>query len=101
MELPNVAENLPRVASEKQQRAALNNTYHFLNIAVFEFYFGQTITPEPNVREAPNLSRTVRWIHTVDGGSHPLPVLYAFHTSTSNYSWWPIIDNFFKVQQMF
>jgi len=38
--------------------------------------------------------RMVRWIHTIAGGSHPLPVLYAFCTSVSDYSWWLIIDKF-------
>ena len=32
----------------------------------------------PNVREAPNLKRTVRGIHTIYGWSHPLPVSYIF-----------------------
>jgi len=30
------------------------------------------------VREVPNLECTVRGIHTIDGGSHPLPVWYVF-----------------------
>ena len=34
-----------------------------------EFYFWHTITPEANVREAPNLECTVRGLHTIDGGS--------------------------------
>jgi len=44
------------------------------------------------VREVPNLECTVRGIHTIDGGSHPLPVPYVFRASASNYSWWSIID---------
>jgi len=39
------------------------------------------------MKETPNFGHMVRWIHTIDGGSHPLPVLYAFCTSMSNYSW--------------
>ena len=44
------------------------------------------------MREAPNLERKVRGIHTIDGGSRPLPVWYAFRASASDYSWWSIID---------
>ena len=51
-------------------------------------------TPDANVREAPNLERTVRGlgIHTIDGGSRPLPVWHVFRASASDYSWWSIID---------
>jgi len=52
------------------------------------------LSPERNVRETPNFGCIVRWVHTINGGSCPLPVLYAFHASASDYSWWPIIDNF-------
>ena len=55
MGLPNVAENSPILLS-------------------------QTITPEANVREAPNLER-------------PLPVWYVFRASASDYSWWSISDH--------
>ena len=92
MGLPDVAENSPRVASEKQHGAASDNTLNLPNIAVSEFYFWQTITPEANVREAPKLERTVRGIHTIDGGSRPLPVWYVFRASPSGYWWWSIID---------
>jgi len=34
----------------------------------------------------------VRGMHTIDGGSRPLPVWYVFHTSASDYSRWSIID---------
>jgi len=44
------------------------------------------------VREAPNLKRKVRGIHTIEGGSHPLLVWYVFRASVSDYSWWLIID---------
>jgi len=44
------------------------------------------------VREAPNLERKVRGIHTIEGGSRPLPVWYVFCASASDYSWWSIID---------
>jgi len=45
------------------------------------------------MRETPNHRHTVRWIHTIDGGSCPLLVLYTCLTSASDYSWCPIIDN--------
>ena len=44
------------------------------------------------MREAPNLERTVREIHAIHEGSRPLPVLYVFRASASDYSWWSIID---------
>jgi len=44
------------------------------------------------VREAPNLERTVRGIHTIDEGSHPLSVSYVFRASAFDYSWLSIID---------
>ena len=36
----------------------------------------------------------MRVIHTIDGGSCPLPVPYVFSASASDYSWWSIIDGF-------
>ena len=79
MGLPDVAENSPRVASERQHGAASDNTWNFLNIAVSEFYFWHTITSEPNMREAPNLERMVGGIHTVDRGfTH-----FQYHTSSA------------------
>ena len=39
MGLPDVGENSPRVASEKQHGAASDNTLNLPNIAVSEFYF--------------------------------------------------------------
>jgi len=38
------------------------------------------------MREAPNLERRVRGIHTID--AHALPVTHVFCTSASDYSWW-------------
>ena len=64
-----------------------------------EFYIWQTITPEANVREAPNLERTVKGIHTIDGGSRPLPVWYVFRASASDYSGWSIIDRLLYLHQ--
>jgi len=55
-------ENSPRVAPEKQHGSASDNTSSLPNIVVSEFYLWQTITPEANVREAPNLERKVRRI---------------------------------------
>ena len=46
------------------------------------------------MREKPNFGHTVRWIHTTDGGSCPLPVLHTFCTSASDNSWCLIFDNF-------
>ena len=45
------------------------------------------------MREKPNFGHTVRWIHTTDGGSCPLPVLHTFCTSASDNSWCLIFDN--------
>ena len=39
MDIPDVADNSLRVASEKQHGAASNNTWNFPNIAPSEFYF--------------------------------------------------------------
>ena len=92
LELSDVAKNSPIVTSERQHGAASDNTWNFPNIAVSEFYFWHTTTADPNLREAPNLEHMVRGIHTVDGGSCPLPLSYAFCASVSDYSWWSIID---------
>jgi len=39
LELPDVAENLPRAASEKQQRVMSENAHNFPNIVVCEICF--------------------------------------------------------------
>ena len=59
----------PITASDKQRRAASNNAYNYPIIAVSDF---QIITPEPNKRVALNLECTMRWMCTIDVGSHPL-----------------------------
>ena len=82
---------MPGVALDKQQ-AIIHNIFY-----VFEFYLWQTIPPEQNVIETPNFRCTMRWMCTINGGSHPLVVLYVFRTSESNYTWWPIMDNFLCV----
>ena len=38
-----------------------------------------------NHRETPNFERIVRWIHTIDGGSHPLPKRMSSKLRASDY----------------
>ena len=79
LELPDVTENSLRIASA-------GSCVSFLNIAMSGFYFWQAISQELKVRETSNFRCKVRWIHTIDEGSHPLPVMYAFCVSASDYS---------------
>ena len=74
---------------ELLQWTASNHIY----IGVFKFYIWQTVTPELNKRETPSLGRTVRWVHSIDGRSCPLPVMYIFGTSVSDCAWCLIIDH--------
>ena len=82
LKFSHVAENLPRTASESN-REHHPKMYNFPNIAVSEFYFRHTVTPEPNKREIPNLKHTVSWPYTIKQGSCPLPVMYVFLTNVS------------------
>ena len=78
MGLPDAAENSPRVASEKWHKKMHKFAEHrSVRILLLTDYNSRTV---PNVREAPHLERTVKGIHTIDGGSRQLPV------------WWSIID---------
>lgn len=79
LELPDVTENSLRIASA-------GSCVSFLNIAMSGFYFWPAISQELKVRETSNFRCKVRWIHTIDEGSHPLPVMYAFCVSASDYS---------------
>ena len=69
-----------KLVQRKQRSVASDNTY---NYHCFRFYQWQIITSEPNQRATPNLQRTVRWMCTIDGKSHPLPQLYNLRASTS------------------
>jgi len=55
MELPKVAENSPRVASEKQDGTESENTYNIPTIDTFGHYVWKAITPEASNWGTPKL----------------------------------------------
>jgi len=68
------------VTGDKREFSRLLGTAIIAESAVSKLYV-HIVTPEPNVREAPNLERMV-----------PTSVLYVFCASTSDYLWWSMID---------
>jgi len=77
--------NLTESCFREGTRYGVQQGIHLLNETATQF---QGVTPEPK------LERTVKWIHTSDGGSCPLLVMYAFCASPSYLLWCPIIDNY-------
>ena len=77
--------------SNRERHSIIHNTSEHSCVWILLW---QTITPKQNMRETPNFRHMVRWNHTIDGGPRPLLASHTIHTSTSDYSWGLIIDNF-------
>ena len=82
MELPKVAKNSPRVASEKQHGTKSENAYNFPIIDTFGCYFWKAISPEASNSGTPKLGLEVRRGHTINRSPHPLPLIYTYVPST-------------------
>ena len=85
MELPKAADNSPRVASEKQHGTESENTCNFPIFNTFGRYIWKAIAPRSKHSGTLNLELEVRRVCTIDGSLHPLPVIYMFGTSASDY----------------
>ena len=86
MELPEVAENLPRVASEKEYWTKSKNKYNFLIIDTFGHYVWKAIAPEATNSGTLKLCFEVRRVCTIYGSPHPLLVIYMYGARASNYT---------------
>ena len=86
MELPEVADNSPRVASEKQHGTESENTCNFPIIDTFGRCLWKAIAPEASNSGTPKLGLKVRRVCTIDGSPHPLPVIYTFGAGASGYT---------------
>ena len=75
MELPEVADNSPRVASEKQHGTESENTCNFPIIDTFGRCLWKAIAPEASHQGTP------KRVCTIDGSPHPLPVIYTYGAS--------------------
>ena len=92
MELPEVADNSPRVASEKQHGTGSENTCNFPIFDTFGRCVWKAIAPRSKHSGTPKLVLEVRRIRTIDGSPHPLPVIYTYGASASDYTCRPNID---------
>ena len=86
MELPEVADNLPRVASEKQHGTESQNIWNFLIFDTFGRYIWKAIAPRSKHSGTPKLELEVRRVCTINGSPHPLPVICTCSASTSDYT---------------
>jgi len=91
MGLPEVADNSPRVASEKQHGTESENTWNFPIFDSFGRYIWKAIAPRSKHSGTPKLELEVRRVCTVDGSPHPLPVIYTYVASASDYTCRPNI----------
>ena len=91
MELPEVADNSPRVASEKQYGMESENTCNFPIFDTFRHFIWKAIAPRSKHSRTPKLELGVRRVCTIDGSPHPLPVIYMYSTSASDYTCCPNI----------
>jgi len=73
--LPSTCWELPQRSNRERHSVIRKISKH----SCLNFSFERLITPEPNIRETPNLECTVRGIDTIDGGSHLLPISYIFN----------------------
>ena len=92
MELLEVADNSPRVASEKQHGTGSENT---CNVPIFDTFgrcVWKAIAPRSKHSGTPKLVLEVRRVRTIDGSPHPLPVIYTYGASASDYTCRPNID---------
>jgi len=92
MELPEVADNSPRVASEKQHGTGSENTCNFPIFDTFGRCVWKAIAPRSKHSGTPKLVLEVRRVCTIDGSPHPLPVIYTYGASASDYTCRPNID---------
>ena len=91
MELPEVADNSPRVASEKQHGTESENTWNFPIFDTFGRYIWKAIAPRSKHSGTPKLELEVRRVCTIDGSPHPLPVIYTYRASASDFTCRPNI----------
>ena len=89
MELPNAAEILLTVILEKRQGTESDNTY---NCPIFDISdLPLEGAPEPSNGGTPNLEFRVRRVCSINRRPHPLPVIYVYGASTSDYTCCPNI----------
>ena len=86
MELPEVADNSPRIASEKQYGTESENTWNFLIFDTFGRYIWKAIAPRSKHSGTPKVELEMQRVCTIDGSLHPLPVIYTYGASASDYT---------------
>ena len=86
MELPEVADNSLRVASEKQHGTESENTWNFPIFDTFGRYIWKAIAPRSKHSGTPKLELGVQRVCTIEGSPHPLLVIYTYGTSASDYT---------------
>ena len=91
MELPEVANNSLRVASERQHGTESKYTCNFPIFDAFGRYIWKAISPRSKHSGTPKLELVVRRVCSIDGSPHSLPVICTYSTSTSNYTCHPNI----------
>ena len=88
MELPEVANYSLRVASEKQHITEFKkfNTCNFPIFDTFGHHIWKAIASRSKHSGTPKLELKVRRVCTIQGSPHPLPEVYTYGTSASNYT---------------
>ena len=94
VELPNDAEISPTVALEKRQGTESGNTYNCPIIDTFRLYLWKTIAPKTSNGGTPNLKLRVRRVYIIDRRPHPLPIIYVYGASASNYTIIPVVSEY-------
>ena len=89
MELPELAENSLRVASEKQHGMESENTCNFPIFDTFGRYVWKAVAPEASNSGTPKLELEVQRVRTINGSPHPLLVIYTYGAGASDYTCHP------------
>ena len=86
MELPKVADNSPRFASEKQHGTESENACNFSIFDTFRRYIWKAVAPRSKHSGTPKLELELWRVCTINGSPHPLLVIYTYGSSASDYT---------------
>ena len=81
----------PKVAPKKQHGTESENTCNYPIFDTFGRYIWKAIAPRSKHSGTPKLELEVRRVCTIDGNPHPLPEIYRYGASASDYTCRPNI----------
>ena len=93
MELPEIAKNMSRVASENWHGAESENKYKFSNHWYFLTLLLESYSSRSKQFRDIKIGIQVQRVCTINRSPHPLPVIYMYGTGVSDYTCHPNIHH--------